>query len=241
MAKQTWNSLLGYIKRNMGAKLNFLEMTEEEIIEGIKEDVLPEFSQFTPHKKYVFIQDCNRVTYSDGIGESQWVYKIPKEDPKERIIDIFDAFGSDRSDTLIFDEFGQYVVSSSSMIDVVIANYYSDMAQYLQVRNTWEFLPPDHIAWDEQINSGIVIYNTDHVTLEFIRPDYYERMFKKLCLGNVQKWLAALRSKYENIATPFGEIRVNWQKLEQDSERNIQEAQQLMDLIPLDHFVHISV
>lgn len=239
MAKQTWNSLLGYIKRNTGAKLNFLEMSDEEIIEGIKEDVLPLFSQYTPHKKFVFITNSNLVTYGDGSGENQWVYRIPKEVSTERIIDIYEAFSSE-SDVFI-DEFGQYMASSSDMIDLVIANYYTDMAKYLQVRNTWEFLPPEYISFDEEITSGVVIYNTDHATLETVRPDYYETIFKQLSLGHVQKWIGALRSKYESIATPFGEIRVNWQKLEEESARNIDEAQQRLALIPLDHFIHVDV
>lgn len=239
MAAQTWNSLLNFIKRNTGAKLNFLEMTDEEIIEGIKEDVLPFFSQYTPHKKFVFITNSNRVTYGDGSGENQWVYRIPKEISTERIIDIFDAFSSE-SDVFI-DEFGQYMASSSDLIDLAIANYYTDMAKYLEVRNTWEFLPPEHISFDQEISNAVVIYNTDHATLETVRSDYYETIFKQLCLGYVQKWIAALRSKYETIATPFGEIRVNWQKLEEDSSRNIDEAKQRLELIPLDHFIHVSV
>ena len=157
------------------------------------------------------------------------------------VIDILDAFAGDSSDSFIFDEFGNSVINSDSMIDVVIANVYTDMAKYLQVRNTWEFLQPNLISWDEEVQSCAIIYNTIHKTPNTIRSDYYHSTFKKLCLGNVQKWICALRSKYEDLSTPFGTIKVNWQKLEADSEKNIQEAQVSLDLAPLDKFLEIVV
>jgi hypothetical protein len=42
---QSWNNLIRYIKRKLGAPLNFLEYSDEDIIDIVKEDVLPELSQ----------------------------------------------------------------------------------------------------------------------------------------------------------------------------------------------------
>lgn len=261
---QTWNLLLNYIKREMGANLNFLEMSDDEIVEGIKEDVVPYFSQFVPAKKMAAITPSNIVAFPELYGGTKWTFKIPKDDD-EQIIDVVDAVPS-RSSSYDYDlaygtayEGGSFHVGYSpssgytgifgtgeerfigeSMIDTVIANYYSDMQHYLSVRNTWEFLPPDRITWDVSTSGGTVVYNVNHKELNTIPADMYQKIFKKLCLGHVQRWIAAKRSKYETLATQMGEIRVNWQKLETESQTNIQEAQQLLDLVPLDHFLEIS-
>jgi tetratricopeptide (TPR) repeat protein len=72
-----------------------------------------------------------------------------------------------------------------------------------------------------------------------INPDYYNILFKPLCLGHTMKWLAALRSKYEGLATPIGELRINWQQLEQNGDRIIQETTVKLEEILPDHFLEI--
>jgi hypothetical protein len=52
-------------------------------------------------------------------------------------------------------------------------------------------------------------------------------------------WVASLRSKYESITTPMGEVRVNYQKLEQDGTALITEAKEKMENIVPDCFLEI--
>lgn len=231
---QTWNNILGHIKRNLGAPVNFLEMSDEEIIEGIKEDVLPYFSQYSPNIKYTQLDLSNRA-YSATSGQNIWTYliKIPQG---ERLVDIFDVYFGSQADVImsVFQE-------PTDIIDRVIDSTYRDISAYVNVKNTWEFTPPNILTFDQDPgNAFVVAYNTVHVTLDTIRPDFYDTIFKKLCLGNVQQWLCARRSKYETLTTPFGEIRVNWQKLEADAEKNKTEAQTLLDTVPLDKYVEIG-
>jgi len=263
---QTWNNLLGFIKRRMGAKLNLLEMSDEELIEGIKEDVIPYFSQYSPAKKFVQLKPSDKVSHVAGYN--QWRYRVPVP-PGEQIIDIFDAYFSSGSSWGSDDPFegtksaggamhageslgaggsfstfggsGDERFAGEGMIDIAIANSYGDIAAYLAARNTWQFFPPNIIEFDEEMGSAVVVYNTPHVKLETISPDFYETIFKKLVLGNVMMWISALRSKYEGLATPFGTVNVNWQKLESDGKEYEQQAQALLDAVPLDHFVHVSV
>lgn len=237
--EQNWNNLLSYIKRNLGVPINFLEISDEDIVSAIKEEIIPYFSQFSPYTKHVSIDSTNFTITK--IGDQGWIYSIPSEN-NERIIDVLDVFYSDDETISVGDYYGHVNLDSTSMIDLVMLNTYNDMSQYLRSRNTWNFIPPKFISFDrELINPATIVYNTPHTTLETIRPDYYETIFKKLCLGRTQKWLLTLRSKYESITTPFGEIRLNIQRLETDSDRNIQEAEQLLELVPLDKFVEVCV
>jgi len=234
---QTWNSILGYIKRELGTGVNLLEMSDDEIIEGLDEDVLSLVSQYTPHKDYTYITVANKIPHTKP-GQSQWRYLLPV-DEDEHIIDIYEVMPDTTS--LNLDELGMetHDYSADSMINLVISNTYIDAAKSLGVRNTWNFVPPRTLEMDKELIRGCIIYNTPHVTPKTMRPDLYNSTFKPLCLGTVQKWIAAKRSKFENVATPFGQINLNWSKLETDSQTNIQEAMQKLELVPPDKLIEI--
>ncbi len=251
---QTWSNMLNYIKRNMGAKLNLLEMDDDEIIEGIKEDVIPLFSQYSSCKKYCIVRENNRHPFVTGSGNTQWSYELPI-DVNEYIIDVFDVYISTGS---LDDPFyntkysagnmagsltnygrGSMDIYGGGMIDRVIDNEFLTALSYLSRKNTWEFFPPKTINFDSEINTAVVVYETSHSNLNTINPDMYNIIFKPLCLGHVMRWIMVLRSKYENLATPMGEIRINWQKLEADSERLISEAKEKLENILPDNFIEI--
>ena len=250
---QTWNNILNYIKRNTGAKLNLLEMTDDEIIEGLKEDVMPLFSQYSPLKKYCVIGPPQRIEFQ-GDGDTQWKYELPVN-PTEYIVDVHDVYMDSASTndpfygtkyssdsvagSIRLHGYGSTGVYGGGMIDVVIDNEFFSMMNSLTPKNTWEFTPPKTIRFDQQIRVACVIYNTTHDDPSTINPDFFHIIFKPLCYGHTLRWIAALRSKYENLATPMGEVRVNWQKMEQDAERILQETKQLMNEILPDHYLKI--
>lgn len=237
---QTWSSILRYIKRELGTGVQLLELSDDEIVEGLDEDVLSLVSQYIPDKQYTWINPSCRVPHTYG-GQPQFMYTlcIPEED---NIIDIYDVYENNIDHHL--NELGlveneMLSVSSDLMIDIVISNTYMDAARSLGVRNTWEFFPPKALQMDKEIAQAVVVYNCPHKTPKTMRPDLYNTTFKPLCLGTVQRWLVAKRSKFENVATPFGTINLNWQKLETDSQTHIQDAMQKLELVPPDKLIEI--
>ena len=244
---QNWNNILNYIKREMGAELNLVEMSDDEIITGIKEDVIPYFSQYSPSRNFCIVTHEHRT--DSQIGSYTWNYKIPVPDD-ERIIDIYAAYANSAgSDDKDYDPYydtkysAQNITGSVStfdyygMIDTVIDNQYIDMMKYLRVRNTWEFTPPNIISFDLPLTKGIIEYNGEHKSLKTIRPDLYDIAFKPLCLGNAQKWIAKRRSKFSELTTPVGSIRINWEELKRDSAENLEKAQRILDTLPPDSLV----
>lgn len=236
---QTWTSILKYLKRELGTGVTLLELSDEEIVEGLEEDVLALFSQYSPHRKHTWISSSNQMPHTRA-GSPRWIYKLPI-DPDETIIDIFEAMPNATGESL--DELGGDTIDLSSadnMINIVISNTYTDAARSLGVQNTWTFFPPDLLEFDKEISRAAVIYDVPHSTPKTVRPDMYNTTFKPLCLGTVQRWLVAKRSKFENVATPFGQINLNWQKLETDSQTHIQDAMQKLELIPPDKLIEVS-
>lgn len=52
-------------------------------------------------------------------------------------------------------------------------------------------------------------------------------------------WLSAIRSKYENLSTPFGQLPVNWQKLQDDGRQLLEDANQFLASIPPDRLIEV--
>lgn len=236
---QTWTSILKYLKRELGTGVTLLELSDDEIVEGLEEDVLALFSQYSPHRKHSWVSTGNQVPHNHA-GDPRWLYTIPI-DEGDTIIDIFEAMPNATSTYL--DELGQDTVDLSSadnMINVVISNAYNDAAYSLGTRNTWRFHPPQMIEFDKEITRAAIIYNVPHSSPKTVRPDMYNTTFKPLCLGTVQRWLVAKRAKFENVATPFGQINLNWQKLETDSQTHIQDAMQKLELMPPDKLIEVG-
>jgi len=130
--------------------------------------------------------------------------------------------------------------STMGTIEQVIANSYVDAIRSIGVKQTWQFYPPDILILDQSLrdwsittgNFLIVNYTTEHKNLDTIEPDFYSLCFKKMCLGQTKLWLAAIRSKYENLATPFGQLNINWQLLQDDGQRLLEECNQFLASIP---------
>lgn len=234
---QNWNNLLNYIKRNLGSKYNLLELSDDEIIEGIKEDVIPFFSQYSPDKIHVSLSERNRVTHIDG--QPLWKYEI-KTPNNLQIIDIPEVYYT-KEESIATDLLGITVMNSENAIDLVIANSFIDGVKSLQVRNTWEFQPPNFIIFDQEVSYAIIVCNVPHQDLKTISPDIYQSIFKPYALAHVKGWLSALRSKYESIQLPMGQINLNWQKLEDEANRDKEKYEQLMNMLPPDFLVHVSV
>ena len=54
-------------------------------------------------------------------------------------------------------------------------------------------------------------------------------------------WLAAIRSKYENVSTQFGPLNLNWQKLQDEGRQYLEEANQFLASIPPDKIIEVFI
>lgn len=241
---QSWNNVLSYIKLSLGAPLNLVEISDSDIIEILKEHVLPVFSQYAPRRKWVLLSTKDLIRTHEH-GQPLYQFKIPHEDD-EPIIDIleciFGAYG------VLTQEYGMIPFNTMGAIDQVIANSYIDAIRSITVHQTWDFIPPDIISIDVSLNDWslttgkcvVVNYTTIHKTLDTIEPDFYSLCFKKMCLGQIMIYLSSLRGKYENLTTPFGAINLNAQSLYDQGTRLLEEANTFLASIPPDKLLVVS-
>lgn len=232
---QNWNNVLSFVKIELGIPTNLLEIADNELIKLYKEHILSLFAQYSPAKNYAYITEANRLIKS--AGSPQFMYKIPVP-LGTYIVDILEAYPTRESS--IVDMYGGSLIDSRSAMDLVIANSYIDAVRSLQVRNTWEFLPPDIMIFDKEIYACVVIYNTTHDVLNTIRPDLYHQLFKPLCLAYTKIWLAAQRSKFDNLSTPFGQLNLNWETLKSEGQTEKDNIIQELKALPPDILIEIS-
>jgi hypothetical protein len=232
---QHWNNILSYIKINLGVPVNLLEIADDELILNLREHVLSSFSQYAPAKDYTFITGANQIY--GGLGSPQYMYKMSVPDGTY-IIDILEAMPT--KEVSIVDMYGGALIDARAAMDLVISNAYIDAVRSLQTRQTWEFVSPNIMIFDKEITGCVIIYNRPHITLDTIRPDLYHRAFKPLCLGHTKLWIASMRSKFENLATPFGALNLNYDRLQAEGQTLIDNTQAVLDTIPPDILIEVS-
>lgn len=131
---QSWNNIIDYIKLNLGAPLNLIEISDSNMVEILKEHVLPVFSQYHPHRKWVLMGPNDMIT-PEKPGQPLYRYRIPHE-KDEPIIDILEVIFS--SYTTLTQEYGLVPYNTLGAIDQVIANSYIDAVRSISVHNTWD-------------------------------------------------------------------------------------------------------
>jgi hypothetical protein len=232
---QNWNNVLSYIKIQLGVPTNMLEFPDDELIEHLQEHVLSLFSQYSAARGYSIIRGDNKII--GGPGSPQFMYRIPV--PKDTyIIDILEALPT-KEETIV-DMVGGAIIDVGSAMNMVISNVYIDAVRSMQVRNTWEFLPPDILMFDKEVSACVVIYKTNHNMLNTIKPDVYHKAFKPLCLANTKLWVAAQRSKFENLSTPFGQINLNYDVLKTEGQTERDNAMQILESLPPEILIDVS-
>jgi len=134
-------------------------------------------------------------------------------------------------------------------IEQVIANSYVDAIRSLGVRQTWDFKKPDILILDLGFNDFSITtghfvcvnYTTIHNSLDTIESDFYNLCFKKMCLAQILLYLSTLRSKYSQIATPFGQLDLNVQTLYEQGSRMMEECSQFLAAIPPDRLIVVGI
>lgn len=236
LGAQNWNNVLDYIKSGLGAPLNLLELSDDEIIQKLRDHVLSLFSQYSPAERYSYITSANRVGATRA-GSPQWLYRIPV-DPGTYITDILGAYPT--KEVSIVDMYGGAIINARAAMELVISNTYIDAVRSLTVRNTWQFIPPDMMLFDQEVTSSVVVYCAPHDVLNTVRPDMYHKALKPLCLANVKLWLSALRSKFEGLTTPFGQLNLNWDKLQNEGVTERDNAIAILEALPPKILIEVS-
>lgn len=228
---QNWNNVLQHVKANFGTKTTMLEITDDEFFEYFQNHSLPYFSQLIPHKAWVVLSQNYQIHEPNTYSNYTYKLKVPEE---YEIIDIQEVYFTRTLASLISS--GVHFVNP---LDTVIANTYNNIYEHLTTVNDYTFIRPDIIRFSEDFRSDILIIelNVEHTDLRTIPSDMYHKLFKPICLMNSIELVLNNRNNFTNITTPFGEIDLNTNKLEQKLQELRQQIDSTVDRLPLRKFV----
>jgi len=255
MSYQNWNNIIRYVKRKLGVPLNFLELSDADIKEILVEDILPAFSQYLGRPAWfrigpqhlIGLKEATDETEGDIEGESFTTYYMAEQyriptPPDMHIVDVQEVYwpqyftGGGGIDSDVIQSMGFIQMNP---MDMAIMNTYSDMVESMQSVPTFRFMPPNLMLLDVALRGKDIIVEckTIHTELETIPSDMYHELFKPWALAEILDTVVQLRKKYRNMSTPFGEINLNWEELQQRHETIMQTVQEKLDSLPPDRLI----
>jgi len=227
---QNWNALLNYIKMKLGVPSNLLELSDEQIIEYIKYNTIPEMSVYLNNDTYFRINDSHRE--SDDFHE--FMYYIPVPDDVT-IIDIYEVYSNTRNVSI-----GQLTSSYITLDprDTVMQNTLVSLLYSLQPVQEYTFIQPNIIKFGIPVMGDLILHaRSTYSDISKIPMDFYHEIFKKKCLADVMSLISTQRKKYENLTTPFGSININWQELESSMQQILSEIESKLDAMPPEYLL----
>lgn len=233
---QNWNNLLTYIKRKLGVPINLFELTDDDIYDTIKEDVLPAMSQYIGKPFWVKIGREHLETTDNPNRPEIYVIPVPEN---IILIDVQHVYyHRDNMGTLgIY----QNMLAVLDPRDTVMTNEFLDMLSSLEAVQAFHFIPPNKIYFEKPLfGSGVILEcKAQHTDLESIPSDIYNEILKPWSLAEILENVAAIRKKFRSVSSPFGQIEMNPEELEATAQNLRQTIQDKLDNMPPDHLVHI--
>lgn len=235
---QSWNKLIIYIKDSLGYPLNLIEYSDKKIQDIIRNDILPLISGKCGKIVYIPLSEKDRDTSDNYRGLN--IYKIPTDDKnggEHEIIDVIEVCYNINSTNVFPNSFN---IGISDPHDVVMHNTMKDAYAYLSPYQSHRFIHPNYIKF-EMILAGdgnaLLECKCVHTNLDTIPKYIYNNILKDLCVAKIQENLCAMRSKYEILSTPIGDIKVNFQTLSDNARALREKAEEKLEALPPDILV----
>ena len=219
-----WNKVLRYCRGRTALPSSFIEKTDEEIQEWLTLTSLADFSQYYPdwERTGFNISDSSHAHATN----SNWFHFFDAEDLE--IFGIRECF---------FPMGGMLAAGHPHMSPM---SFGGGPGFALEVFKSRTFAPLSMWSYTYKfVNPNIVElpnYNqTDSVVVEYERrqpddlrkiPAAMERIFMELCCSDFMIWIGGMRTMYQGVNTPFGEVNINGEQLEskgQDLKREVME------------------
>lgn len=223
------NTVLDYVKQTLGVPFNIIEFSDEELINNIilNHNYLKEFSQYFPKEERIELNmENNQSTIIEKLKttnpEKYEKYKRQPELSNRWVLDVDNEILGVRK-----------IISSSS--NEVLA-FYSDVINYgnpvdfatTQMTRSLVEQPMTHIFYypnivevkgypKNRIMTAVldVVHDNDLSSI----PSTLHHSYNKLCLYNTASALLGIRYKYANMSTPFGELNLNIEYLQQLADK----------------------
>lgn len=228
---QNWNNIINYVKANLGTKHSSIEITDDEFVNYFKEQTLSYFSQIIPLQYWTLLTNANIVATPAMFSEYTYKIDLPED---IILIDVESVYISDRNSLETMSAIG-------SPADTVMNNTFNDMVQFLSTVNDYQFIKPYYLRFSESVNIStfIIELNIEHTSPATIPGDMYHKLFKSMCLLDAFELVLNNRNKYNNLTTPFGQIELNIDYIQQRIQEIRQKNEDMIEQLPHREYLEI--
>ena len=229
---QNWNNIVNYVKANLGTKHSSIEITDDEFVNYFKDQTLSYFSQIIPLQYWVLLTNANIVTIPNMFSEYTYKIEVPNN---ITLIDVASVYAADRKSLDFISTIG------TNPADTVMSNTFNDMTQFLNTVNDYQFIKPNYLRFSESVSitNFIVELNIEHSSPLTIPGDMYHKLFKSMCLLDAFELVLNNRNKYNNLTTPFGQIDLNIDYIQQRIQEIRQKNEEIIDQLPHRDYLEI--
>ncbi len=235
---QNWNNLLTYIKHELGAPVNAIELLDSEIQTHIVDVVMPDFSQYIGNSVLYMLKQSMLITMT---GTRSSAFKLPIVATGTEITRIQNVY-YDSANSGITATINASSGLVSNPADLMQSTVMADMIAYLQPIKSYFFNKPDIIVFNKPVLTDLIMdLDVVHTNPNTIPGDMYIKAFRKMALVSVIDYIVAIRSKFSTVQTPLGEINLNIEFLTTKADRLREEFQRVLDDIPPDPLVEFII
>lgn len=222
----TNTEILQYIERDLGFMFNDLEINPEEIIKTVERFTIPTFSKYHPKQERVLLKETDKV---EGFNN---VYYIDAENP---IVNVNRIIGLDNQLMNITGYAGNLNPYMTGMGgNPVDSQMMADLSGINLNPSTYRYFHPNKI---ELLNSAVmtslkilIVVNTYHDKHFASIPENMHDIFLELASYDVQISLYAMRSRFQNMSTTFGELNLNLDEMSQARDKRKELVEQMANL-----------
>ena len=211
--------VLKYIKDNLGFPFMFLEKTDEEIMDHVREYSLREFSGYIPQGQRILVLDTTNI--KSKVPNIQNKYYLTEPDGLEimNVVNIYSPTG----DLLIHGHppLGplDHFALREWALNVEMAN---ELKQFSSFDKSFEFIHPNILRISPYITTD------QSITVEYERmqppdfsgiPNEFQILFCDLALADTQILIGRIRKRYSDLKTPFGDIPISSEIFDEGKEK----------------------
>jgi len=225
----TEQEVLRYIHGSLLTNISGIELSDEQILEHIRDVVLPEFSHYLPDENGRLALDTEDEKFqTNHLNE----YKLFDPDGR-RIYSIIDVIFPDYDIMFGYNPIG--IFSYEEIPGFELETSKARATRLYSLWNfTWDFIQPNILRIMPQFRGTCtVLYNREHAKDFSTIPIVYQREFLEYCLGSVMIAIGRARTRFGTVQTSFGEIQLNGDNFISQGQDILSNIKEKLDVITL--------
>ncbi len=226
----TWDEVVHTIEDELALPHQYLERSRDELIDYCKRNALRKFNQYIPDKNKMGIDTRDPSVQVSGRKGEYYLFEPDGREifgVTEFIPDLgsLAMFGHSLMGSMSYEQLPHQALNDERAIATKVHSNFNYMCHFIYpniIRVTPEY-------------SGVatICYEREHSPdLDTISISYHD-LFVELCVGMVMRNIARLRSRYQNLQTPFSEIEFNVDDLKQTGEEKQKDVEEKLEKVSL--------